>query len=380
MFFWRMLYRKGNPMFWPQVDRALLACTMVCFMYLFFLGSGLFAAALPDLTSHINRAALTQVNIFTFSQVLLWSLLLALFWLVRQQQSNSALPATIVIYLFGQPLMILAYFNGVHTIVTGLMLAVSPAFGFVLFQSRHVTYSMLIVWVEVIVLAVAVVLGWLPDGPLFGDSPPNRFLQPMWLLTQVVLSFPVGMGFLLVTQGIVEGLRRREQQVIELSRRDPLTGIWNRGYFDELLRQEIARAERGNALLSLVVVDLDHFKQINDQHGHLGGDQALIAVTRVLASSIREVDHLGRFGGEEFLLLLPGADSNTAARIAERCRATLAATPIELPSTTLRVTASFGVATAHPPVHPDPLFRLADQALYRAKAAGRNRVEVAPPG
>jgi diguanylate cyclase (GGDEF)-like protein len=272
----------------------------------------------------------------------------------------------------------MAYFNGVHSMVTGLLLAVTPAFGFVMFRNRHVMNAMLLIWLEIILLGLAVSLGWLTDAPLYGDQPPNRFLAPMWLFIQVLIGFPVALSFLMFTRYIISALRSREAQIRELSRRDALTGIWNRGYLNELLAREVALAERSGQPLAMVVADLDLFKRINDEHGHAAGDQALIHAARNLGASIREIDHLGRYGGEEFVLLLPNCDEENARITAERCRKALSAEPVKTDKANLTLHGSFGVAAVRGAcIDSDDLFRRADQALYQAKEAGRNRVVIA---
>ena len=374
----KQLLRKGNPMFWPPVDAALLACVMIIAMNGFFLVTGIIGVVLPQLAPHVQIPVLHQMNLFALAMMLFWGTLYLSFLPLRKRNPKSRVPGLIITYMFGHPLVVLAYFNGVHAIVTGLLLAVAPAFGFVMFKNRHVMNAMLITWAEIILLGFAVSMGWIADAPLFGDQPPNRFLAPMWLFMQVLIGFPVALGFLMFTRNIVNALRARELQVRELSRRDALTGSWNRGYLTELMEREVALAERTGQPLSLVVVDLDFFKRINDEHGHSAGDQALIQAARCLADSIREVDHLGRYGGEEFVLLLPNCDTDNARTIAERCREAMSREPVDTGRSRLQLSASFGVATCRGNgLDVDELFRRADRALYRAKDNGRNRVEVA---
>jgi diguanylate cyclase (GGDEF)-like protein len=127
------------------------------------------------------------------------------------------------------------------------------------------------------------------------------------------------------------------------------------------------------------MVDLDHFKAINDTHGHQGGDVVLKETARRMRASLRPYDGVGRYGGEEFIIVLPGADVRSTRAAAERLRQYLAAEPVVLGGATLQITASFGVACTHQgdAVDMAGLIRAADAALYRAKAGGRNRVDVA---
>ena len=159
---------------------------------------------------------------------------------------------------------------------------------------------------------------------------------------------------------------------------DPLTGIWNRGALLELLHADLERAQRKSVPLAVLMIDIDHFKRINDEAGHHRGDMVLHEVAKRLADTVRSYDVIGRYGGEEFVI---GAelDRQQAMEYAERLRKSVICSPIEAPGRTLRVSVSVGVAVADP-VQPCNLTRqieFADAAMYSAKHNGRNRVEIA---
>ena len=161
----------------------------------------------------------------------------------------------------------------------------------------------------------------------------------------------------------------REQAI-----RDPLTGLFNRRYLNETLEREIVRAGRENVPLSVIMADVDHFKMINDTYGHPVGDKFLVEIASLLKSHARGSDIVSRYGGEEFLLVLPGTALDSAARRAEEIRQKCAEIIIQHEGKDLKVTMSFGVA-----IYPDhgkeaeEIIVKADKALYRAKAQGRNR-------
>ncbi len=164
--------------------------------------------------------------------------------------------------------------------------------------------------------------------------------------------------------------------------RDPLTQLFNRRYLDERLAPEVAHATRHRAPLSLIMLDLDHFKAINDdaRFGHLGGDAVLRVVAATLQRLVREEDIVARFGGEEFAIVARSTTGRNAEILGERIRRAIAALVIPWEAHTIRVTASLGVATldeAKPSRDVADLFRRADEAMYRAKHGGRNRVVVA---
>lgn len=156
---------------------------------------------------------------------------------------------------------------------------------------------------------------------------------------------------------------------------DPLTGVWNRGALFDLLSRERDRAQRGGQPLSVCMLDLDHFKRINDQFGHQTGDEVLRETCRRIRASVRPYDGLGRYGGEEFLLVFPETTLQQAVAQAERVREALASPPFSLgEDRSETVTASFGAAQLRDAEELDELLARADKALYRAKNRGRNQV------
>jgi diguanylate cyclase (GGDEF)-like protein len=168
--------------------------------------------------------------------------------------------------------------------------------------------------------------------------------------------------------------------LLQTSVHDGLTGVYNRLYFDTLYPKEFDRAKQTNQSLSLVIVDVDHFKQYNDAFGHLKGDTCLIAVTRALEGILPSpASFVARYGGEEFVIVLPDTDLRGALEVAERARQAVLRLDLETPAPSGRVTISAGCAamTRDETLAPDELSHAADIALYRAKAAGRNRIELA---
>jgi diguanylate cyclase (GGDEF)-like protein len=159
---------------------------------------------------------------------------------------------------------------------------------------------------------------------------------------------------------------------------DGLTGLANRRQCEETLEDELARVERFGGSLAVVVADLDWFKDVNDRHGHPAGDTVLREFAVLLEETVRDVDLAGRWGGEEFVLVLPGTDLMGGAQLAERIRAALAQrTVLAVDGSPIPVTASFGVAATPPAKTASELFAAADAAMYQAKRAGKNRVETA---
>ena len=160
---------------------------------------------------------------------------------------------------------------------------------------------------------------------------------------------------------------------------DALTGLWNRGAILDLLRGEISRRKRTTDALGVIMADVDYFKKINDTHGHLVGDAVLQEVTRRLATSLRQYDSVGRYGGEEFLIVLPACNAPNLLISAERLRRSVADKPVETRVGQIPVTLSLGLASVEQGEKETPdsetFLRRADEALYAAKDRGRNRVE-----
>ncbi|MCF2945637.1 sensor domain-containing diguanylate cyclase [Paenibacillus tarimensis] len=179
-------------------------------------------------------------------------------------------------------------------------------------------------------------------------------------------------GRMVVLRDITER-KEMERQLRELSVTDELTRLHNRRYFDIKFREETIRSERFAHPLSLVLIDLDHFKQVNDTHGHLAGDMVLKQVAAAIQQEVRQTDYCARFGGEEFALLLPETDEDGAVDVAERISQRIKA----LDFGSFSVTASFGIMTQSSDFDIQPMIEQADQALYQAKDNGRDQICVA---
>ncbi len=171
------------------------------------------------------------------------------------------------------------------------------------------------------------------------------------------------------------------EELYEQATRDSLTGLWNRSTIIQILETEIARACRAGGDVALIMADLDHFKQVNDGLGHMAGDTVLREATHRMSSLLRSYDSMGRFGGEEFLIVVPGCDLARSLAVAERLREVVACQPYTVNEVNCAATCSFGLAWSQCRVDTDAnrLLREADTALYAAKNNGRNRVEAFIP-
>jgi diguanylate cyclase (GGDEF)-like protein len=177
-------------------------------------------------------------------------------------------------------------------------------------------------------------------------------------------------GYMAVRQDITD-----RKRIEEISITDRLTGIYNRVRLDEVLKDEHERFKRYGDPFSVILFDLDHFKSINDTHGHLVGDRVLKEIAHLTRGMMRATDVPGRWGGEEFLIVSPHSDLEGAKQLAEKLRLAIAERDFGKAG---RITASFGVATVDARTTPDSLLKAVDDALYHAKENGRNRVSVTP--
>ena len=170
------------------------------------------------------------------------------------------------------------------------------------------------------------------------------------------------------------------EELREQATKDFLTRLWNRSSILDILQRDLARGVRENSNVGVVLADLDHFKNINDTHGHFAGDAVLREFSRRMLQCMRSYDAIGRYGGEEFLVILPGCDEACTASQAERMRSTLANEAMLINDTRHVVTGSFGATSWKPgtPAQAENLIRIADSALYMAKNQGRNRAVVLP--
>lgn len=254
-----------------------------------------------------------------------------------------------------------------------LLIAGFMGFTFVrhaLLVARHGGASFAARFTLLVLVVEAVVLFLRAASALATES--TDLLQASTIQSIYIAAYAVTM--LMLTVGLVLLAADRLRGELEhLATHDPLTGIFTRRALLDSCALELARCLRHDRSMALLMLDLDHFKAVNDQHGHLVGDQVILNFVARTSSLLRQIDSFGRYGGEEFIVLLPETNPSEAMVVAERIRAAVA-TPNELPAYTVSIgvtTRSYGDTTV------DELLARADKALYQAKANGRNRVEIA---
>jgi len=220
-----------------------------------------------------------------------------------------------------------------------------------------------------------------PLYDLLRGRPPDFLMELVGLVISVFMAVSmVGLRRLLLA------LREKEEKLVRLAVTDNLTGIDNRSQALDKLRAEVIRSGRSGEPLSVLILDIDFFKKVNDEYGHITGDDVLVATTSRCAGQLRAIDVFGRLGGEEFLIVLPGTSIDEAYRVAERIRSVFVGAPLETPGGPFAITVSIGLTAYNPPAggkektSADALVKSlllhADLALYQAKHEGRNCVRV----
>jgi two-component system cell cycle response regulator len=229
-------------------------------------------------------------------------------------------------------------------------------------------------------------LGQIPVIMLTAEDDPNRKVEVLDRGASDYVTKPFNDKELVArvrvhyrVKALQDQLREANTRLETLAVTDGLTGLFNRRYFDDLLLSEVRRTLRYKAPVSVILIDLDHFKQVNDTYGHLMGDEVLRNIGRLVIGKVRATDSAARFGGEELAVILPQTNIGGAIELAERLRKMIADATHTLGGVSIQKTASLGVAAFDgndPPIGPEELVKRADQALYKAKQGGRDRVVV----
>jgi len=247
--------------------------------------------------------------------------------------------------------------------------------GLVLFDRKMIYCALIPATIALLFCNFLSMYGVLQYAPIFKLEVLNQAqMHPFWVGSMFFFLLPILIACLLLFEILLKQWRIRETAIQILSRLDPLTNVMNRRSISNHLER---LHQQPNQLYSIVLLDLDHFKNINDHFGHSIGDQVLVELAKCLASNLRDRDMIGRFGGEEFILLLPNTKPAQAYSVAERCR--VAITELSFTSEDhqeFSISASFGISSTLSANEPHLIISQADQALYAVKAAGRNQVKV----
>lgn len=365
---------------WPAVEKGLLLLFWILPLYVQYLLWATYVHLRPDrdrlIHVEVSRMAMAvQACLFLIAVcIALWGV-----WLRRRRPDYLPFQH-VVLQFFGISLVLVSYPIGTMSFCAGVVLLGTPIFGFILLDRVAVWMAALVALTLLAGLSYATVLGTLPYAPVV-VPPTDQASRLFWLNSTFFFAAPFLIFITVMADQLLGWWRDREERIRQLSRTDALTGLHNRRSILELYERALSAAARESAPLAVVILDLDHFKRINDTWGHPVGDRVLQAAAAVLREQVRAGDLVGRYGGEEFMVVLPGADSHAAVRVMERCRLALAAMVLQADGgEPVPVSASFGVVvgTGLAPSEAGRLIHRADEALYEAKSAGRNRVQLAP--
>jgi diguanylate cyclase (GGDEF)-like protein len=364
--------RLGNPLSWSIPDRCY-AISILMLGSISLIGASCVAGGWPFLSYPTERFPL----VFPALGVALaaWAGLGIVARLSRGRDGNGLGFAIATTALYAITLAAFTLVTGPFASPGWISYLGGAVVGYVMFP-RSVVIAGMVFYVALVCVGALLHPALLGPPELYAD------LDAAMVLRRLVTSLAVFALTFTVIAWIADRWRDREARYQRLASVDSLTGLTNRRRFFNLATQELARSRRYGSALAIVLIDLDHFKRINDEHGHLIGDRALAHAASIFAREGRDVDVVARYGGEEFAILLPMTNANGAKEMAERCARQLANTPLQLDGIApIRITASMGVVCAdgHPDGAIEDLLRSADTALYRAKQAGRDRVEVATP-
>lgn len=232
----------------------------------------------------------------------------------------------------------------------------------------------------IINLLVQAIIDNFPESIKSNSQDYDAFVRFLLKITALDMSLAIDTSFTHQLKSFEQSLDGMQVLASHLEKHavtDSLTGMVNHEHVFSKLKKALSQAQNDGYGLCIVMADIDHFKSVNDTHGHLAGDGVLKEVAKRIKGSLRGFDVVGRYGGEEFLLILHKANLDTARIVAERIRSRIAATPIDLPEALLDVTISMGVAMAKPDEDVNSMVERADKALYNAKENGRNQVALA---
>jgi diguanylate cyclase (GGDEF)-like protein len=324
-----------------------------------------------------DAAALRLTKILAVGALAFWIVLYVWTWrrdVRRENHVSQLLFLTIAAHIVTATAV--CYAIGLHTAASGLIMVASLMLGMVFLERRSLGLAVIGWFASILTIHLVSKAGALPFRALLpaslGPSEPAEVAaERAFAAALIYIPLAVVMSHLI-------GVWRRDELILhEAAQLDSLTGAYTRGFAMVVMQRAVLKARGDGKPLAVLMLDLDHFKRINDAHGHACGDLVLRQTTQAMQSTLRAGDIVGRFGGEEFVVLLPGTDLKQAVGAAERCRAAVERMRIaEAPY--VSVTASVGVAAF--PDHADDLdglLKAADDAMYAAKAEGRNRTEPA---
>ena len=371
-----------NPMDWQAIDRFILLAGLVLLAPVGF-GAALLVA--NDMApEHINQMYVPGLLWLYSLHIILLGTMIGLAFQRRKYDSDWPAFENTIIASYIVTILTSAFLTGSHYGEGLLLIFLGVNITGTLASVNKIRFSYWIVVPILVVMGIADHIQAIPHAPLLVQPMTEADGRPLfgWLIVRdiivVILSFLIYLCILAMKRWT-----ERENLYLEMSTTDGLTRLSNRNFFINRGQEEIDRTReqtlKSASTLACIMIDLDHFKKINDTWGHHAGDQVLVAASKVMLKNARNTDEVGRYGGEEFAMLLPATSLKKAAHIAERLRRKISDMNVIVDGNCIDVTASFGVA-CFPTSDVDSmedLLKAADKALYEAKETGRNKVVTA---
>ena len=371
-----------NPMDWRAIDRLILLAALVLLAPVGF-GAALLVTDIVA-PEHINQNYVPGLLWLYGLHILLLTSMILVAASKRKKSDDWPLFENTIIASYIITVLVSSYLTGSHFSEGLLLIFLGVNITGTLASVNKIRKSYWIVVPILLVMGITDHIYSLPHAPLLIQpmtTPDGRPLVGWLIVRDIIVAI---LGFLVYL--CILAMKRwteRESLYLEMSTTDGLTRLSNRNFFINRGQEEIARTKEQtlptSPSLSCIMIDLDHFKQINDTWGHHAGDQVLIAASKVMMKNARKTDEVGRYGGEEFAMLLPGTSARRATQIAERIRRKISDMNVIVDGNSIEVTASFGVA-CFPSTdinNMEDLLKAADKALYKAKETGRNKVVTA---
>ena len=367
--------RWSNPLDWRPIDRHILLGVLLLLLPAVL--GGCLGAALWLAPGFVNSLVASLLLGFYALYGFALGCLLFIARQRRKKQADWPLLENFIVASFIISVILSSWLAGTLFTQGLLLLSLGVNIASALANIHKIYLAYLCVCVTMVVLAVVEFSHIFPHAPLFAQALPGEgSVATGWLVFEVLMA-AILLAITRITIAIVKRWVDRENLYREMSSIDGLTRLSNRRSFIERGQSEILRVQRSPLQsVGCVMVDLDHFKAINDTWGHHAGDEVLVVTSRILMEKTRQYDEVGRYGGEEFAILMPGLALKEATGAAERIRAAIAGAIIYVDDKAIPITASLGVASYPAPGinNLNDLLKAADQALYKAKNSGRNRV------
>ena len=365
-----------------DLAKGCLILSVIIPFYLYFVAWNIYALSQSPPPDFIHLDSLPGLIVYYLSATAVNLALLVWGWLIRfKKWPNERAFMLVALTLTVAHLSYSGHLIGAFSIASGIVLMSAATLGLMMldFKVVVVQFGLSLLWLFGVSFAAS--LGYVEYSPVFVGGPTGgEHPELLWVTSMSLFALPFILLFFSMSSLLVRQWRAYDEEILKIAAIDPLTQLNNRGFLMDSFKRELALCERSEEdpkALSCILLDLDHFKKVNDTYGHQLGDDVLVAAAKALKDEVREYDIVGRYGGEEFLVILPQTDLPIALMVAERCRNSIQELSIPVCSSEeLKITASFGVSALSRAkgTSISELVKAADEALYKAKDQGRNCV------